>query len=162
MLCVSRAPGSSRHIAAQPRLNPGSTPAQPGPTRLTPPPESPFWGFLGALARPGNPSFLQGKLTFRAKMTVGEIHAYRAIKTALEIRQQLPQTKIDLFQTRIIKQNSKNSAIGAPKLERELRKPLKNADSSSGSESRWPKTRTPARFALLNAERANKSLLFRF
>ena len=31
MLCVSRAPGSSRHIPAHPRLNPGSTPAQPRP-----------------------------------------------------------------------------------------------------------------------------------
>ena len=44
-------------------------------------------------------------------------------------------------QTRMIKQNSKNSAVAAPKVERELRNSLKRADSSSGSEGRWPKTR---------------------
>ena len=43
-------------------------------------------------------------------------------------------------QTRIIKQKSKNNAIGTPKLERELRKSFKNADSSSGSEGRSSKT----------------------
>ena len=114
------------------------------------------WGFLGAFARPRNHSFPARKLTFRAKMTVWETHTSRAIKTVLEICQQLPRTKAELFELLenslrrrgLLSNIRKNSTMGAPKLERELRKSLKSADSSSGSEGRWPKTRTPARFAL--------------
>ena len=40
----------------------------------------------------------------------------------------------------MIKQKSKNSVIGAPKVERELRTSLKSANSSSGSEGRSSKT----------------------
>ena len=130
----------------------GPTPAQP---RLNPPRGSTVLlveALKWSSPSPKKSCFPSGKLTFRARRTVWQTHPFRAIKSALEIRQQLPRRNVDLFsqppQTRIIKQNSKNSAIGAPKLERELRKSLKSADSSSGSEGRWPKTRTPARFAL--------------
>ena len=101
------------------------------------------WGYLGALARPRNHGFPTGTLTFRAKMTVWETHTFRAIKTVLEICQQLPRTKTEMFE---LLENSPRRRGLLSNIQKTARSGLQNSNGSSENQIKTPTIQAAVKF----------------